>query len=274
MSPMVPVPKKTLPKAAEQKLEQYQAAVNAKPDYPARVEAAKALFSTHNRSTNRTFKAVRQALHEMCYGARRCMYCDDAQADEVEHIRPKDLYPEVVFAWENYLYACGPCNGPKNNKFSVISKGRIVDVTRRHNEPVRPPRKGKPALINPRVENPLDFFMLDLANTFEFVVVAPPGSLDHDRAMYTRDVLRLNERDTLKTARRAAFGAYRSLLRDYGDKLAAGDAAEAGRIRGYICDSHHATVWAEMKRQRNAYRELKQLFERAPDSLDWPFPVK
>jgi hypothetical protein len=35
--------------------------------------------------------------------------------DEAEHINPKDLYLERVFDWANYLYACGPCNGPKSN---------------------------------------------------------------------------------------------------------------------------------------------------------------
>jgi hypothetical protein len=202
------------------------------------------------------------------------MYCEDAPADEVEHIRPKDLYPEVVFAWENDLYACGPCNGPKNNQFSVISRRRIVDVARRRGDPVVPPRKGRPALINPREEDPLDFFMLDITNTFELVIVSPPGSVEYLRAAYTLKVLRLNDREILKAARRAAFGAYRSLLKDYGNELAAGNAASANRIKGYICESNHATVWAEMKRQRKSIGELKALFDRAPDALDWPFPVK
>ncbi len=270
---MVPVPKKALPKAAAQGLKRYQAAVNSVPDYPARVAAAKALFSTHNRPSDSTFKAVRQALHEMCYGSRRCMYCEDAPADEVEHFRPKDLYPELAFAWDNYLYACGPCNGPKNNQFSVISRGRIVDVTRRKDDPVVPPRKGRSALINPREENPFDFLMLDIINTFEFVIVPPKGTLEYDRAEYTRRVLRLNDREILKTARRTAFGAYRSLIKDYGNELAAGNAAAANRIKGYICESNHATVWAEMKRQRKSIGELKALFDRASDALDWPFPV-
>ena len=51
------------------------------------------------------------------------MYCEDSVADEVEHFRPKDLYPDVVFAWRNYLYACGQCNGGKNNRFSIVRAG-------------------------------------------------------------------------------------------------------------------------------------------------------
>ncbi len=274
MRPMIPVPSKALPKAAAQRLKQYQASVDTRPNYSARVEAAKSLFSTHNRSTNAAFKSVRKTLQEMCFGVGRCMYCEDAPADEVEHFRPKDLYPEAVFAWENYLYACGPCNGPKNNRFSVISRGLIVDVTRRHGDSVRPPKKGKPALINPRAENPLNYFMLDLANTFEFVNISPSGSVDHDRAKYTLEVLRLNEREFLKTVRRASFSWYRALLRDYDDQISAGNAPKAKEIKDAICAAPQATVWAEMKRQRHAYDELKTLFDRAPDALAWPFPVE
>ena len=270
---MVPVPKKSLPKDAAQRLKQYQASVDSHLDYPARVTAAKALFSTHNRSTDVAFRAVRQALKAMCFGVERCMYCEDAPADEVEHIRPKDLYPELVFAWSNYLYACGPCNGPKNNRFSVLSRGKMVDVTRRRGDPMRPPKKGKPALINPRVENPLDFFMLDLVDTFEFAIISSPGTVDYDRAEYTRDVHRLNERDTLKRARRTAFVSYGAMLREYGDATAAGNLPEAIRIKNAICESSQATLWAEMKRQSKAHVKLKHLFERAPDALMWPFPV-
>src|SRR5262249_28940811 len=153
---------------------------------------------------NPTFRAVRRTLNEMCHGSRRCMYCEDAPADEVEHFKPKDLYPQVAFAWDNYLYACGPCNGPKNNRFSVLSRKAIVEVTRSRDDPVVPPRKGRPALINPSKENPLDFFMLDIINTFEFIVISVAGSLEYARADYTLRVLRLNERDYLKKSRRTA----------------------------------------------------------------------
>jgi len=57
---------------------------------------------------------------------------EDAPADEVEHHSPKDLYPELVFVWRNYLYACGPCNRRKNNHFSIIDiqTEALVDVSR------------------------------------------------------------------------------------------------------------------------------------------------
>jgi uncharacterized protein (TIGR02646 family) len=266
---MVPIPDRPLPSSAAAGLTRFQGIVDVHPDYPSRVEAAKAEFKARNTIRNTTFRAVRQTLNEMCHGSRRCMYCEDAPADEVEHFQPKDLYPEVVFAWGNYLYACGICNGPKNNRFSIVSRNRLHDVTRGRGRPVVPPRRGRPALINPREEDPLDFLMLDLMNTFEFVIISPPGSIAYERAKYTLEVLRLNEREYLRRSRRTAFGAYCSLLRDYGDGVRAGDLARADRIRGFILESSHATVWAEMKRQRGHIAELGALFDRAPDALTW-----
>jgi hypothetical protein len=96
------------------------------------------------------------------------MYCEDAPADEVEHHSPKDLYPELVFTWRNYLYACGPCNGPKNNRFAVMdpADGRLIDVSRPRGAPVIPPAQGTLALLDPRRDDPMAFLMLDLRDTF------------------------------------------------------------------------------------------------------------
>ena len=269
MTTMVPVRDKPLPKSVAAELKKYQASVDSHPDYPGRVEAAKAQFKARNRPGNATFRAVRQTLNEMCHGSRRCMYCEDAPADEVEHFKPKDLYPDVAFAWDNYLYAWGLCNEPKNNQFSIIARTRLHDVTRRPGDPVVPPRKGRPALIDPRRENPLDFLMLDIIDTFEFVIISRPGSIAYERADYTRNVFRLNDRDYLIESRRTAFGSYCSLLRWYGDEVRAGDRGKADRVRDYILGSSHATVWAEMKRQRGRIAELGSLFDRAPDALGW-----
>lgn len=95
----------------------------------------------------------------MCSGSRRCLYCEDSCADEVEHIKPQDLYPEFVFVWENYLYACGPCNGGKNNAFAVFdpATGATIIVTRKRGDPVTPPAVGTDVFINPRTEDPLQY---------------------------------------------------------------------------------------------------------------------
>jgi len=68
------------------------------------------------------------------------MYCEDSAAVEVEHHHPKAHYPELAFAWENYLYACGPCNRPKNSKFAIFSQtGKPVLIFRKAKDPFKPP---------------------------------------------------------------------------------------------------------------------------------------
>ena len=268
---MLQVPKKRLPAAAQKKLLAFQNEVDAGANYADRVKAAKTRFAARNKPSNPTFAAVRSKLTEMCRGARRCMYCEDSVADEVEHFKPKDLYPELVFVWLNYLYACGPCNGPKNNRFSIVAaNGQLIDVTRPSGAAVTPPPAGTPALIDPRREDPLAFLMLDLKDTFEFTPTAAAGTVEFARAKYTLEVLRLNHRDYLVHARENAFGAYRARLREY-VLIRDGGASTArlARLKAGLLRSPHPTVWAEMKRQHTHHAELQNLFAQAPEALSW-----
>ena len=251
---------------------EYQRDVNARSTYPERVSRAKKKFKDYNKNRNPTFVAVRKKLAELCGGIRRCMYCEDSVADEVEHFKPKDLYPEVVFAWRNYLYACGGCNGGKNNRFSVIESGNggLVDVTRLRRARVTPPRKGAATLIDPRHENPLDFIVLDLRNTFEFTPVADVGTVEYRRADYTIDLLRLNDRDYLREGRRNAMKTYRALLAEYvGLRRAERPDRDRAQVKRCIRCNPHPTVWAEMKRQHGHHDSLATLFHAAPEALDF-----
>jgi 5-methylcytosine-specific restriction endonuclease McrA len=178
---VIRLPEVPLPDIALHQLEHWQAEVDTLATYPGRVEAAKRRFSLRNKAKNKTFSVVRRSLTAMCAGARRCGYCEDSAADKIEHVWPKDLYPELVFAWRNYLYACGPCNGPKNNRFAVFPKGarKPLEVGRWSGAPIKPPRKGTPALIDPRNEDPMTFLMLDLRGTFFFMPIPSRRSTMH-----------------------------------------------------------------------------------------------
>ena len=250
-------------------LRKYQATVDAARTYAERVEAGKLLFSRYNRQENRVFGVVRERLATMCSGARRCGYCEDSVGDEVEHIRPKDLYPERVFAWENYLLACGPCNVGKKNRFSVIRGGRVVDVTRRRGDPVRRPRSGPPALIDPRAEDPLAFLDLEIVDTFRFLAGEDLSDIDKARVKCTIKVLKLN-RDVLLVARCEAYGAYRARLYEYrGLRNGGANEAELGSLQDAIMTSAHPTVWREMQRQQALIEDLQALFQDVPEALDW-----
>jgi uncharacterized protein (TIGR02646 family) len=261
-----------LPAAVERALKRLQADVDRETSYARRVELARASFARQNKAEDKVFRVVRSTLGAMCAGARRCMYCEDSAADEVEHHHPKNLYPDLVFVWSNYLYACGPCNGPKNNQFAVVGgNGKIVDVTRKKGAPVRQPAAGKTALIHPRSENPLDLIMLDIrGDTFLFVPSGEEGSLEDRRARYTIEVLRLNKRDYLPKARREAYYSYRARLSEYTARRDAGASeAESRSMIDAILRMQHPTVLHEMRRQRALIPELRKLIRRAPEALEW-----
>ncbi len=269
---MLQLPNIALPSKIQRQLDTLQQEIDAINDYATQVETAKRKFSQHNRARNPTFKVVRTTLRRMCSGAERCGYCEDSYADEIEHIKPKTLYPEATFIWRNYLYACGPCNGPKNNRFVVFSpaNGAKVDVTRKRGEPVVPPEAGDPVLINPRRENPLEFMWLDLINTFYFLPMGDEDSQTYIRAEYTIEVLRLNERDYLLAAREEAFDSYRARLSEYVIKRNQGaKVSQLNNLINSLKRMGQPTIWKEMKRQQKLIPELEELFSVAPEALDW-----
>lgn len=269
---MIRLPNLPLPEPANTQLAGYQHEIDSLPDYETRVKRAKERFSRLNRIGDPTFDIVKATLSKMCVGAQRCAYCEDSLADEVEHIRPKALYPELAFAWMNYLYACGPCNSPKSSNFAVFAAetGVHTDVSRRRGAPILPPVSGTPVLLDPRVENPMDFMKLDLLGTFLFKATSEPGTVEYQRATYTIDLLRLNRREALQTARRSAFGDFHAHLKGYAQERVHGHAPEhLQHLAQAIQTRQHATVWREMKRQHQLIPELKRLFEAAPEALNW-----
>jgi uncharacterized protein (TIGR02646 family) len=70
----------------------------------------------------------------------KCMYCEgyigDVSYPHIEHFRPKSVYPNLTFDWENLGLGCQVCNTYKNDVFD-------------ENLPY----------INPYKENPDDYFI-------------------------------------------------------------------------------------------------------------------
>jgi 5-methylcytosine-specific restriction endonuclease McrA len=278
---MIRLPRLRLDAKVAKKLAEYQDEVLIPRGYTARVAEAKRLFSRYNTKKNATFTSVKAVLTRMCSGARRCSYCEDSVADEVEHIWPKDLFPERVFAWDNYCYACGPCNGPKNNQFSVFAGASrnptpLAHPKRKKGQPaptLKKPAAGKPVLLDPRKDDATRLLTLDILNTFQFVVTAKDRTRAAARAKYTLEVLGLN-RAPLPTARAQAFDGYRARLREYCEEKRAGaPAARLALLRDALLRVSHPTVWVEMKRHHSRVPALKPLFAQAPEALSWaPIP--
>lgn len=260
------------------KLKEFQDQINVLPTFAKKRAKAKTSFKSKNRKGNKTFDAVKKGLTAMCSGARRCAYCEDSVGDEVEHIRPKDFFPENCFVWDNYLYACGNCNSPKNNKFALFcdDTGDFYEVNL--NVGIEPP-KGHDAMINPRNENPMNYCILDLSGTFKFVVIPNLTPNDKRKAEYTFEtVLNLNEppREFLRQAREEAYEDFKARLEKYkNEKNGNNSQTKLKKMIEGIKRKQHPTVWKEMQRHywkewlKAIDEELHRLFEECPEALNW-----
>jgi 5-methylcytosine-specific restriction endonuclease McrA len=55
---------------------------------------------------------IKEALLQETHG--KCIYCESkirhVSPGDIEHIKPKSLFPELCFAWTNLTLACSECN--------------------------------------------------------------------------------------------------------------------------------------------------------------------
>jgi uncharacterized protein (TIGR02646 family) len=268
---MIRIPERTLAGNLLRALAHYQAAVDAEATFAEKVALAKVSFGSANAKGNATFDSIKTALDQMCSGARRCMYCEDSAADEIEHFKPKSFYPEQTFSWENYLYACGPCNTGKRENFAVrIQTGGIVYLKRKPRAVPVPPPPGEAVAIHPRLEDPFSYITLDIAgDTFVFRPIPGLDGVQFERAEYTIELLKLN-RDVLLRARRDAFKNFLLRLQEYVTTRDRGDPVPALKaIVTSIQRMQHPSVWREMCRQAQSIGMLQGLFDRAPEALNW-----
>lgn len=250
-------------------------------DYAGRVTAANAAWKakTGSKAKAAAFASIRTTLEKMCVGSRRCAYCEDSAADEVEHIKPKNLFPQHSFQWANYLFACGPCNGPKSNRYGTVHGVVVTEFKRGKDDPVIPPPATQSGFIDPRTEDPFAFLEMDLGGTtpdgmvlegtFELL---PRDDLEPRklaRAAFTIDVLRLN-REEIRKARQNAFTGFRSRIFEYVVKKEEGATAAAlDNMRVGILTSPHLSVFEDMRLQRTRIPEINNLIGRAPEMLGW-----
>ncbi|MCU0753535.1 MAG: hypothetical protein MUE46_00215 [Xanthomonadales bacterium] len=257
-----------------------QTRVAASGDFAAQVAEGKRLWNskTGTKAGQSAFADVRTTLARMCTGPRRCHYCEDSQADEIEHVRPKDLFPGQVFDWNNYLYACGPCNGPKSNRHGVVRGTQVEEIRRPPRASPAPPPNLPDALIDPRREDPRHFLELDLGGeanglqvdgTFEFLPLPGLGETATARAAFTIDVLGLN-RQVLIDARFNAYSGYRARLREYlTERAMVNDLAALATLRDAILATPHLTVFDEMRRQSRFLPFMAQALAAAPEIASW-----
>lgn len=271
-----------------------QKQINDSPTFEAKAKEAVRLWSG---KTSAAFDEVKTTLKKMCVAVEICVYCENNEATDIEHIYPKKLYPEKAFTWENYVLACGKCNSHhKSDKFKIFNPQNSAI-----SEDVTPPRGTylQPAsddalFLNQRGDNPLDFLELDLLNqTFIFVGKFPEGTREYHRASYTIELLGLNTRGALIAARKNAARFFVGRLEKYVNAKNAADfqelkdavddfgaidetanfAQEKTRIlesiKKDVLESSHPTVWKELIRQRANLPKTNRLLNDAPEAVNW-----
>jgi uncharacterized protein (TIGR02646 family) len=175
-----------LPKPAQGRLEKETKVIVASPDPK---ESARKRYAAARKA--KWFKPVLKTLAEMSGSGQPCMFCDSNEATDVEHYRPKAVYPKLALTWDNLLWGCANCNRHKGDHFPPDTKpgGRI---------------------INPLDENVWDFFFIDRHGLLIPKWRPDKNALD-DRAVSTRDLLRLN-RETLQARRQSRLSDLRRLV--------------------------------------------------------------
>lgn len=278
------IPFEELSPKTQESLLQYQNEVgNVESDFNGCKERAGILFTKYNVSTNRVFKEVKSKLLAMRRGVNRCHYCEDNNPNQIEHFKPKSLFPELCFVWDNYLYACSGCNSKKSNTFPLYDGNKINQY--------KPQERfnGSPLFINPRYENPMDYLFLSLPEKAsvqcspemgeEVFAFAPSWTPEEDNFKYlkaktTIDKLKINDAD-LRQQRCKAFCDYVQYLRSFPQII---DELERENMIYNLKIHNHPTVWHEMKRQYIKHRdeptedfnpEWAYLFTLLPEALGW-----
>lgn len=280
-------------------LDKLQNDINAQLSYEAEVNRADALWNSKESSNAKkaAFAEIKSQLQKMAPADHYCCYCEQNEHGDIEHIYPKSLFPDKTFVWKNYVWSCEKCNSKnKLAKFKIfIPQGSDtdIDITPTLNRVYARPSNEDAVLINPRVDNPLEFLTLNL-ETGTFSIPLGASTRIKIRAEYTLDLLKLNRRIGLVIAREHAYDNFLSALKRYIQARNATNFQELEEsmkalspidwtncsfeqeqsktclaIQKSILTRTHQTVWKEMQRQATHHSKLTTLFQQAPEALTW-----
>ena len=186
---MIHLNSKNIDASSNAHLEKVQKEITDEPTFEEQAKKASAKWDSKTSGAGKSaFKNIKDTLIEMCVGVEICVYCEQNEATDIEHIYPKKLYPEKAFTWENYVLACGKCNTHhKSDKFKIFNPQNSdleEDVTPPRGEYIKPANDDA-LFINQRKENPMDLLELDLENKqFVFIEKYPVGTREYKKAKY------------------------------------------------------------------------------------------
>lgn len=269
-------------------LQQIQNQVNSIISFDAQTKEA------HNKWNNKDralFTIIKNQLKQMCVSVEVCNYCEKNEASDIEHIYPISRYPEKAFTWDNYLLACATCNRVlKLDTWYEIRDNQLFKLPRGD----EPDKNYSPAFINPRIENPNKYMILEL-DAFTFIPICQVNSVEYLKYSGVNEVLQLNDRTSLVASRKAkAQEMYAAMYRLY-NVIKSTDKSE---VRAAICphedcinvdaltlqeikatitlntkklitESEHPSVWYAIKKLHQSYDNWKNIFQVIPEALNW-----
>ena len=292
---MIQLVSKELTDSTEQRLNELQAEVNTEVSFAAKVSKAKSKWNGKNSSNagEKAFNEVYDTLKTMCVSDGACNYCENDEGGDIEHIAPKSFFPEQAFVWDNYLLACKTCNtGYKLDKCWVLDSAGKKHETKRGVKPNHVTH----AFINPRVENPNQYMLLNLESfTYDLSPLVEDADLvSKNKVECTLAILKLNERELLIQARKnAAIYFYERMHRlskivqveshnELSPLLTPYDSVQEEKdldnIKEYYKKSfkndiqkhQHPSVWYAIKKvARLTDSKWEALFQAVPEALYW-----
>jgi uncharacterized protein (TIGR02646 family) len=289
---MIQLVSKNLTEKTQKVLEELQYKINILNEFHIRVDKANILWKNKkNTIGEESLIEVKKVLTEMCVNIKVCNYCEHNEANDIEHIYPKSFFPEYTFDWNNYLLTCKQCNsGYKLDQCHLIDNYDNLIVLKRGEKPFN----SLLAFINPRVENPSNFIILDLT-TFKFRILEGIKIKDYIKANSTLEILALNQRDTLIEARKnAATFIYNRLIQlidiidsnskenifrilaSYDSYLDKNKSLEEYKYeikhayKNQIISHAHPSVWYSIKKvESKVSPKWSTIFNKIPEALDW-----
>jgi len=291
---MIQLESKDLSIETQSRLDNLQREVDLKTTFADKAKEAKRLWGGKKGANagKVAFEEVTSVLEDMCVSKELCNYCEQNEANDIEHIAPKSFFPESAFVWDNYLLACKQCNsGYKLDKCFVIDAANSTHELARRTQPTV---GSTIAFINPRVENPNTYMMLNMLS-YKFDIHEDLSLIKKHKAEKTLEILKLNERDELIHARKNASKymylrleqlikiietnsnqELENILTPDDDVVDTTKSLENNKtiiIASFKKDiqmHQHPSVWYAIKKvQSKVNAKWQKLFEKLPEALTW-----
>lgn len=144
---------------------------------------------------------------------KKCCFCEKKVASigegDVEHYRPKrdakcidnksvklkNGYWWLAYEWKNFLFVCRTCNNQKSNRFPLIAESHRTAVNSEEAiNTLGDLGKELPLLINPRFEDPAQYFSYDIgaAHSGRVYITQAGNSPSADKSVGSIEITDLN----------------------------------------------------------------------------------